>query len=116
MDSNTVDACCGGSSSSNSTSSGDCCNGGMGSISGGGCGSATMTTKTSHETTTTSDINNDVTNKNVTKITHIRPILTPYELEVALGMSEWQEVYPMEYYSHDGGPWSNGNIIHRPTR
>ena len=54
--------------------------------------------------------------KNGTKITHIRPILTPYELEVALDMTEWQEVYPMEYYSQDGGPWSNGNILHRPSR
>jgi 2-(3-amino-3-carboxypropyl)histidine synthase len=29
-----------------------------------------------------------------------RPILTPYELQVALGESTWEEVYPMDYYAH----------------
>jgi 2-(3-amino-3-carboxypropyl)histidine synthase len=28
-----------------------------------------------------------------------RPILTPYELEVTFGESEWTEVYPMDYYA-----------------
>ena len=36
-----------------------------------------------------------------------RPILTPYELEVALGVTPWQTVYPMDYYSNDGGLWAN---------
>ena len=36
-----------------------------------------------------------------------RPILTPYELEVALGGAEWQETYPMDYYRADGGSWSS---------
>jgi 2-(3-amino-3-carboxypropyl)histidine synthase len=36
-----------------------------------------------------------------------RPILTPYELEVMLGGKEWEDVYPMDYYSSAGGPWAN---------
>lgn len=36
-----------------------------------------------------------------------RPVLTPYELSVALEETEWQEVYPMDFYSQEGGPWSN---------
>lgn len=41
----------------------------------------------------------------------LKPILTPYELEVALGEAEWQSVYPMDFYSNDGGPWAN--MAHR---
>lgn len=37
------------------------------------------------------------------------PILTPYELEVALGLTAWRDVYPMDYYSKDGGTWTNYN-------
>ena len=40
-----------------------------------------------------------------------KPILTPYELEVAMKETDWQEVYPMDYYSNDGGKWSN--MAHR---
>ena len=36
-----------------------------------------------------------------------KPLLTPYELEVALNKTSWKEVYPMDYYSSDGGSWSN---------
>jgi 2-(3-amino-3-carboxypropyl)histidine synthase len=36
-----------------------------------------------------------------------KPLLTPYEVHVALGHTEWQSVYPMDYYSQDGGEWSN---------
>ena len=36
-----------------------------------------------------------------------KPILTPYELEVAMKETAWQEVYPMDYYSNDGGSWAN---------
>jgi 2-(3-amino-3-carboxypropyl)histidine synthase len=36
-----------------------------------------------------------------------KPIITPYELEVAMKETEWQDVYPMDYYSNDGGKWSN---------
>jgi 2-(3-amino-3-carboxypropyl)histidine synthase len=32
-----------------------------------------------------------------------RPLLSPYEAEVALKEVEWQSVYPMDYYSKDGG-------------
>mmetsp|Transcript_42960 Transcript_42960/g.102143 ORF Transcript_42960/g.102143 Transcript_42960/m.102143 type:complete len:414 (+) Transcript_42960:1-1242(+) len=36
-----------------------------------------------------------------------KPLLSPYEVEVALKETEWREVYPMDYYSQAGGPWSN---------
>lgn len=36
-----------------------------------------------------------------------RPVLTPYELEVALDSTAWQETYPMDYYRADGGSWTN---------
>jgi 2-(3-amino-3-carboxypropyl)histidine synthase len=36
-----------------------------------------------------------------------KPVLTPYELSVCLQETEWKEVYPMDYYSLEGGPWSN---------
>jgi 2-(3-amino-3-carboxypropyl)histidine synthase len=36
-----------------------------------------------------------------------RPLLTPYELEVALKAAEWKEVYPMDYYAQAAGPWAN---------
>ena len=36
-----------------------------------------------------------------------KPLLTPYEVEVALGCAEWKEQYPMDYYRADGGAWSN---------
>lgn len=35
------------------------------------------------------------------------PLLSSYELHVALGNAEWQEVYPMDFYRQDGGPWAN---------
>lgn len=36
-----------------------------------------------------------------------RPLLSPYEAEVALGAAHWAPVYPMDYYAKAGGPWSN---------
>ena len=36
-----------------------------------------------------------------------KPILTPYELEVALDETKWQSTYPMDYYSNEGSSWSN---------
>jgi len=36
-----------------------------------------------------------------------RPLLTPYELEVALKTTEWREIYPMDYYAQAAGPWAN---------
>lgn len=43
---------------------------------------------------------------------HTQPLLTAYELQVALGEATWQEVYPMDYYSSSGGPWSNNVNAH----
>ena len=36
-----------------------------------------------------------------------KPLLTPYEAYVALGFTEWRAVYPQDFYSKSGGPWSN---------
>jgi 2-(3-amino-3-carboxypropyl)histidine synthase len=36
-----------------------------------------------------------------------KPLLNPYEAEVALGQVEWQQVYPMDYYSKEGKQWTN---------
>jgi hypothetical protein len=41
-----------------------------------------------------------------------QPLLTAYELQVALGEVPWSEVYPMDYYSGTGGPWSNNVQTH----
>ncbi|KAJ1914081.1 Diphthamide biosynthesis protein 1 [Mycoemilia scoparia] len=36
-----------------------------------------------------------------------KPLLTPYEVNVALGIVEFQEVYPMDFYSNDSlGNWT----------
>lgn len=35
------------------------------------------------------------------------PVITPYEAYVAWGDVEWKKKYPMDYYSYDGGEWSN---------
>lgn len=42
-----------------------------------------------------------------------RPVLNPYELFVCLEETSWREKYPMDYYAHHGGPWSN---YHESTR
>ena len=34
------------------------------------------------------------------------PLLNPYEAHVAFGKEDWRTVYPMDYYSKDGGIWS----------
>jgi 2-(3-amino-3-carboxypropyl)histidine synthase len=36
-----------------------------------------------------------------------KPVLTPYETEVCLGTAPWKDVYPMDFYSSEGGSWSN---------
>ena len=36
-----------------------------------------------------------------------KPVLTPYELSVCLEETKWKEDYPMDFYSLEGGPWSN---------
>ncbi|PFH33292.1 diphthamide biosynthesis protein 2-related domain-containing protein [Besnoitia besnoiti] len=38
-----------------------------------------------------------------------RPVLTPYEVHVAFGQEKYRDIYPMDYYSKDGGVWSNYN-------
>lgn len=35
------------------------------------------------------------------------PLLTSYEAFVALGRTEWRDIYPMDFYAKDGGEWSN---------
>lgn len=49
-----------------------------------------------------------------------KPLLTPYELAVALGCcsSQWKEggVYPMDYYANESsGPWTVNNSTNRTT-
>lgn len=34
------------------------------------------------------------------------PLLNPYEAQVAFGAETWKEVYPMDFYSKNGGSWS----------
>jgi len=36
-----------------------------------------------------------------------KPLLTPFEAHVAFGNHSYRDVYPMDYYSNKGGPWSN---------
>jgi 2-(3-amino-3-carboxypropyl)histidine synthase len=33
--------------------------------------------------------------------------LNPYEAEVAMGEVDWQDIYPMDFYSKDGKQWTN---------
>ena len=35
-----------------------------------------------------------------------KPLLSPYEAEVAFGSAEWADVYPMDHYSKTGGKWA----------
>jgi 2-(3-amino-3-carboxypropyl)histidine synthase len=44
------------------------------------------------------------------------PVLSPYELHVALGTTEWKEVYPMDFYSAQGGPWANYHDSNKSRR
>ena len=38
------------------------------------------------------------------------PLLSPYEAAVALKSIQWQENYPMDYYSNNSlGPWTNNH-------
>jgi len=36
-----------------------------------------------------------------------KPVITPYEAFVTWGEVEWKNKYPMDYYSYEGGEWSN---------
>jgi len=38
-----------------------------------------------------------------------KPVLSPYELFVAMEEADWQQVYPMDFYAQTGGPWANYN-------
>ncbi len=44
-----------------------------------------------------------------------RPLLTPYEVAVALKITNWQEEsYPMDFYANDSlGPWTVNNEMYR---
>ncbi len=42
-----------------------------------------------------------------------KPILTPYEVEVAMDETKWQEVYPMDFYANEGNNWSAGAVQNR---
>lgn len=36
-----------------------------------------------------------------------KPLLTPYEISVALEFIDWQSIYPMDYYANESlGPWT----------
>ncbi|CAE1231885.1 DPH1 [Acanthosepion pharaonis] len=46
-----------------------------------------------------------------------KPVLTPYEMSVALQQVSWQERYPMDFYANDSlGSWTPNNEKHRPAR
>lgn len=46
-----------------------------------------------------------------------KPLLSPYELAVALKQCEWRSIYPMDFYANESlGPWTVNNAIHRPVR
>lgn len=36
-----------------------------------------------------------------------KPLLTPYELFALIDKFDFREGYSMDYYSYNGGPWSN---------
>ncbi|KAH0479178.1 MAG: uncharacterized protein KVP18_000213 [Porospora cf. gigantea A] len=43
-----------------------------------------------------------------------KPLLTPYEAHVAFGNYQFPKTHiPMDFYSHEGGPWSNYGVDHR---
>eukprot|EP00729_Bicosta_minor_P000576 gene576-29822_t len=42
-----------------------------------------------------------------------KPLLSPYEANVALQQTTWQTPYPMDFYAHAGGTWAPN---HRPPR
>ena len=36
-----------------------------------------------------------------------KPLLTPYELYALIDKYDFKQGYSMDYYSYNGGPWSN---------
>ncbi|BFZ18348.1 hypothetical protein BsWGS_21387 [Bradybaena similaris] len=46
-----------------------------------------------------------------------KPLLTSYELSVALKVTDWCSTYPMDYYASDSlGPWTVNNEVNKPQR
>lgn len=46
-----------------------------------------------------------------------KPLLTPYEVSVALKRSEWRQRYPMDFYAYDSaGNWTVNHETNRPAR
>ncbi|XP_067102341.1 2-(3-amino-3-carboxypropyl)histidine synthase subunit 1 [Osmerus mordax] len=46
-----------------------------------------------------------------------KPLLSPYEAAVALQQVDWQDVYPMDFYSNQSlGPWAPNHPDHQPAR
>ncbi|XP_030633599.1 2-(3-amino-3-carboxypropyl)histidine synthase subunit 1 [Chanos chanos] len=46
-----------------------------------------------------------------------KPLLTPYEAAVALQQVDWQDVYPMDFYSNKSlGPWTPNHPDNQPAR
>ncbi|GFR72766.1 2-(3-amino-3-carboxypropyl)histidine synthase subunit 1 [Elysia marginata] len=46
-----------------------------------------------------------------------KPLLTPYEMSVALQLTSWQSTYPMDYYANDSlGPWTVNNVANKEPR
>jgi 2-(3-amino-3-carboxypropyl)histidine synthase len=43
----------------------------------------------------------------------LKPVLSPYELNVALGEEEWRDIYPMDFYKAGSGRWSNYHEANR---
>lgn len=35
-----------------------------------------------------------------------KPLLTPYEAQVALGVTAWKNIYPMDFYAANGDAWT----------
>ncbi len=36
-----------------------------------------------------------------------KAVITPYEAFVSWNKTDWRENYPMDYYSYEGGEWTN---------
>lgn len=46
-----------------------------------------------------------------------KPLLTPYELSVALKDAEWRQRYPMDFYAYSSaGNWTVNHETNRPAR
>ena len=45
-----------------------------------------------------------------------KPLLSPYEAEVALAETPWRARYPQDYYASRGGPWSNLGVRAAPPQ